>query len=66
MLSASQQTSVIVIRVWLEMSHEAVLRARITSVQDLSSPRAAVAAAASVDDVLEVVRGFLFDVLVGR
>ena len=60
MLSASEQTGVIIIRVWLETSHEAGLRARITAVPDLSSPGVvAVAAAASIDEIVDAVRRFL-------
>ena len=45
-----------IVRVWVEPAHEQGLRARLTESSDLDSPEQATHVAASVDEVVEIVR----------
>ena len=45
-----------IVRIWVERGHEQSLRARLTESSDLSSSEQTTRAAASVDEVVEIVR----------
>jgi hypothetical protein len=57
------RTGVLVVRIWVEERAESAFRARITATGDVSSEEQTSVVAASVDDVLRIVRewvdGFL-------
>ena len=55
----SERTGVLVLRVWIEPGGEDGLRARITASDDLERAEQRSVAAASVDDVVRVVREFV-------
>lgn len=55
-MDAPEPAGVLVLRVWVE--HDGVLKSRITSAVDLAAPES-VAAASSVEQILEIVRGFV-------
>ncbi len=50
------RAGVMIVRIWVEQSHERSLRARLTESSDLSSPEQTTSAASSVEEVVEIVR----------
>ncbi len=53
-----ERAAVMVVRVWIE-SGDGGLRARLTESSDLASPQLSSRAAASVDEIVEIVRSWL-------
>ena len=45
-----------IVRIWVEQGHEQSLRARLTESSDLAASEQTTRAAASVDEVVEIVR----------
>lgn len=59
-MAADEKTGVLVIRAWLEEDlGESALRARITQTLDISRPQPLETAAASEEEILEIVRAWL-------
>jgi hypothetical protein len=63
-MDAPEPTGVLVLRVWVE--GDGNLRARITCSPDLSPERESVVAAASVKEIVGIVRDFLASYLASR
>ncbi|MGZ4280550.1 MAG: hypothetical protein ACXVQ4_00510 [Gaiellaceae bacterium] len=56
MTSGDGRAGVMIVRIWVERGHEHSLRARLTESSDLDSPDQTTTVAASVDEVVEIVR----------
>ena len=54
----AERTGVVVVRIWLEPGHDDGLRARVTAT-DLATNRETSAAAASVDEIVRIVRAWI-------
>jgi hypothetical protein len=66
MHSVEERSGVAIVRVWLERSEgEAGLRARITLVKDLADGATEDAVASTPDEIVEIVRRFLDEILAG-
>jgi hypothetical protein len=50
------RAGVMIVRIWVEQGHEQSLRARLTESSDLASSEQTTRAAASVDEIVEIVR----------
>jgi hypothetical protein len=67
MLRLTERTGVVVIRVWIERPDGAnAFRARITLVGDLENEQTRTAAAASTNEIVEIVRDFLDEFVAAR
>jgi len=56
MTAEGEQAGVMIVRIWLERGHENGLRARLTESSDLASREQTTHSAASVDEIVELVR----------
>jgi hypothetical protein len=66
MHSVEERSGLAVVRVWLEKSDaQAGLRARITLVKDLADGATEDAVASTPDEIVEIVRLFLDEILAG-
>jgi hypothetical protein len=52
----ADRAGVMIVRIWIESAHEQGLRARLTESSDLASREQVTHAAASVDEIVEIVR----------
>ncbi len=48
-----------IVRIWIERDHEQALRARLTESSDLASTQQTTRAAATVDEILQIVRDWV-------
>jgi hypothetical protein len=56
MTAEGERAGVLIVRIWLERGHENGLRARLTESSDLASREQTTHSAASVDEIVELVR----------
>ncbi len=56
MTAEGERAGVMIVRIWLERGHENGLRARLTESSDLASREQTTHSAASVDEIVELVR----------
>jgi len=56
MAADPERAGVMIVRIWLEREHEHGLRARLTESRDLASSEQTTHAAASVDEIVQLVR----------
>ena len=61
MNSTTNRTGVLIVRMWIEASHQQGLRARITQSLDTTAGEESVALAASTDDICAVVKQWVED-----
>lgn len=54
-----ERSGALIVRVWIEATHEIPLRARITQSLDAAGPEHSVAAASSAKEICEVVRAWV-------
>jgi len=52
----ADRAGVMIVRIWIEGAHEQGLRARLTESSDLASREQVTRAAASVDEIVDIVR----------
>ena len=58
MATDPERAGVMIIRIWLELEHEHGLRARLTESRDLASREQMTHAAASVDEIVQLVHAW--------
>jgi hypothetical protein len=58
MPAEAEQSGVMIVRIWIEPGHENGLRARLTESNDLASREQTSYAAASVEEIVELVRAW--------